>query len=549
VTPGLSRAAAALADLAHTLESGEQPEVRIQHAAEQIRVLLGSDVCVFASTASPVAPSLAIAPALAPAEEVRLGRDAMALLQVVIDRGGRGPGAGSTREGGGRPHLGMPLIAVGEVVGMILVEREGAPYGEAELQLLAVAASQLGTYLAVVRAREAQRRSRAALEEALAHAKASDERKAEFLTVLSHELRNPLAPLRNAVSVLDRADPASDGAERARAVIGRQVEHLAHLVDDLLDASRISTGKVHLRRARLDLADVVRRTVEDHRAVFARGGVDLALSVSGAPVWVDADDTRLAQVIGNLLGNALKFTSAGGHVEVSVRPDAAVASVAVRDDGVGMTAETLERLFDPFAQGLDTLARSHAGLGLGLSLAKGLVELHGGTIQARSGGAGRGSELTVTLPLVAAPAALATPPPAEATDRPPRRVLVIDDNRDAAESLRDLLELRGHRVEVAFDGAAAIALARATSFDVVLCDLGMPGMNGYDVARALREGAAGHPVLVALTGFGSAEHQARAMDAGFHRHLVKPVALSALDDLLAVAPPAGADDRGAPPPP
>jgi signal transduction histidine kinase len=409
VTAALTGAAATLADLAHTLESGEQVEERVRHAVERIRQLVDSDSCVVVNTASDLAPSLVVAPDRPPGEVERLDRDARSLMELML---GRDPGAAarvSVRRSGERSHLAVPLIALGEVVGIVLAERHRGDYGEQELQLLTVAASQLGAYLAALKARAAAR-SELELRGALAAMKGEDERKSRFLNVLSHELRNPLATLRNAIGILGRVEPTGEQAMHVRAIVGRQIDHLARLVDDLLDMTRISTGKVHLRRARLDAAEVVRRTIEDHGALFSQRGIDLTLDAAASPLWVDGDETRVVQVVGNLLANAEKFTSAGGHVTVSVeRESPATAVIRVRDDGEGMEPETLEHLFEPFAQGPGAPRARRGGLGLGLALARGLVELHGGAIEAHSPGLGLGAEFVVRLPLAAE----------EATDAPP----------------------------------------------------------------------------------------------------------------------------------
>jgi two-component system CheB/CheR fusion protein len=336
----------------------------------------------------------------------------------------------------------------------------------------------------------------------------------------------------NALHILDRVEPASEPAARARAVIARQFGHLARLVNDLLDATRIASGKVHVQRSHLELSELVRRTVEDHRSLFVRAGVDLSVRLQ-EPLWVDGDPVRLSQVVSNLLANAAKFTNPGGKVEVSVRREPpATATVTVQDDGVGMAPEILARLFEPFAQGDETLDRSRGGLGLGLALAKGLVELHGGAIEAHSDGVGRGSTFTVHLPLAARDAASPDAGRAPAT-APPRRILVVEDNVDAAETLRDLLRLSGHTVEIAHDGPAGIAGAAAFRPDLVLCDVGLPGMNGYEVARTIRATASGRTTtLVALTGYGSEDDRRRAFEAGFDGHLVKPVSAEQLQSVL-----------------
>ncbi|BDG08839.1 hybrid sensor histidine kinase/response regulator [Anaeromyxobacter paludicola] len=362
----------------------------------------------------------------------------------------------------------------------------------------------------------------------------ADRVKTGFLAMLSHELRNPLAPIRNSIYLLERAAAGSEQAARAQEVIRRQTEHLSRLVDDLLDVTRIAHGKVALQRARVDLRDVVRRTADDLRSMFEQGGVGLSVEEeTNGPAWVDADATRIGQVLGNLLQNALKFTPGGGRVVVALRADGREVELRVRDTGVGMSPATLARLFEPFAQAEQPLARTAGGLGLGLALVKGLVELHGGSVAARSEGLGLGSELAFRLPLApAAPAAAAAPGPAVAPRS--RDILLVEDNVDAGQSLAEILALEGHRVRVARDGRSALELARALRPDVVLCDIGLPDMDGYEVARALRaDEALGSARLIALSGYAQPEDRARAREAGFEAHLPKPpdieLLLAALD--------------------
>ena len=388
------------------------------------------------------------------------------------------------------------------------------------------------------------RESKERLEEA-------DRHKDEFLGVLSHELRNPLAPIRNSVQILDRAEPGGQQATRAKAVIARQVEHLSHLVDDLLDVTRISRGKIQLARSRIELIESVRRVCEDHAAEFAAREITLDLRAAAPPLWLDADPTRIAQVLGNLLQNAAKFTDAHGRVTVSVAPEPGdFAAVRVADDGVGIRPELLPRLFEPFMQADDSLHRSQGGLGLGLALMRGLVELHGGTVHAHSEGVGRGAEFTLRLPL-AGPFGQATPEaPARASPPTTRRVLVIEDNLDAAETLAELLGLAGHEVEIAHDGPAGFRKALSSRPDVVVCDIGLPGMSGYDVARAMRaEPSLAATVLVALTGYALPADRQQALQAGFDHHLAKPLGLEELESLLAsAAPGVGLQKQGPRPP-
>jgi PAS domain S-box-containing protein len=364
----------------------------------------------------------------------------------------------------------------------------------------------------------------------------ADRRKNEFLGMLSHELRNPLAPIRNALYILDHADPASRQARHAKEMASRQVEHLTRLVDDLLDVTRVGRGKIELRRSDLDLVLLARRTAEDHRPLFQGRGLDLALALPDAPIVVNGDETRLVQVLGNLLTNARKFTPAGGLVTVSLGTEAGRAVLRVRDTGPGIPPEVLPNLFEPFTQAKQTLARSEGGLGLGLSLVKGLVALHGGEVRVSSR-EGEGSEFLVTIPLADVPsAALARTgqdEPAPAGPKHRRRVLIVDDNHDAAESLGELVTMLGHEVEVVYDGPSALARVGKIHPDLVLCDIGLPGMDGYQVARELRARYEGTVRLVALSGYAQPEDVARALESGFDKHVAKPPDPGQIEDMLA----------------
>lgn len=361
----------------------------------------------------------------------------------------------------------------------------------------------------------------------------ADRRKDAFLAVLSHELRNPLAPIRNGLHVIKRVPPGSEPAARALAIVERQVGHLTHLVDDLLDVSRITRGKIVLKRERVDLVSLVRSTVEDHRLAFESGSVALAVAVETEPIVVSGDPTRLAQVVGNLLHNAVKFTPSGGRAVVTVEADEerGVAILRVRDTGRGIAPDLVPHLFDAFVQLDHDIDRMKGGLGLGLFIAKGLVVLHGGTLHATSQGEGQGTTLTVTLPLVEA--VPTSPAPTPGTNLLARRVLIIEDNVDAATSLREVLELDGHTVAIAHRGRDGIELARSLHPDVVLCDIGLPEMSGHDVARTMRADAElSHLTLIALTGYATPEDVTRALDAGFDAHLGKPPDLDRLASLL-----------------
>jgi PAS domain S-box-containing protein len=358
----------------------------------------------------------------------------------------------------------------------------------------------------------------------------------EFLAMLGHELRNPLAPIRNAVEIIRAQESDDPRVQRARDTIDRQVSHLSRLVDDLLDMSRITSGKVALHKEPLDLAEVVSRAVEATRAALDERNHTLTLTLPPHPLRVDGDATRLAQVAMNLIHNAAKYTPEGGQVWVSLQRDDKQAVLSVRDNGIGIPADLAPRVFDLFVQGERALDRADGGLGIGLTLVRKLLDSHGGTVEARSAGPGQGSEFVVRLPALAddGTEAAASPEP-KAPDHGPkgRRVLVVDDNADSAETMVILLQIWGHDVHVATDGPTALAVAAQRRPEVVLLDIGLPGMNGYDVARRLREiPGMENAVLVAMTGYGQEEDRRRSWEAGFTRHLVKPIASEILKEVL-----------------
>ncbi len=363
----------------------------------------------------------------------------------------------------------------------------------------------------------------------------ADRRKDDFLAMLAHELRNPLAPISNVVQFLQMKAPPADSLRLACDVLGRQTRHLARLVDDLLDVSRVGRGKVSLTREPVRLAAVVESAVETSRPLVESGRHRLTVELPEEPVWLDADPTRVAQVVANLLNNAAKYTEPGGRIWLTAAREGQEAVVRVRDTGVGIPASMLSRVFEPFAQLDYSLARSKGGLGIGLTLVKSLVEMHGGTVEATSAGPGMGSEFVVRLPLAPAPqAADGEAPPSAPPTSPRRRVLVVDDNKDVAQSLAMLLELPGHEVFVAHDGLGALEAAERCQPEVVLLDISLPGMDGYEVARRMRRlpGLKG-AVLVALTGWGQEDDRRRSVEAGFDEHMVKPVSLATLQGLLA----------------
>lgn len=359
-------------------------------------------------------------------------------------------------------------------------------------------------------------------------------RKDEFLATLAHELRNPLAPIRNGLQVIRMAG-ANGTVEQARSMMDRQLTQLVRLVDDLLDVSRVTSGKLELRMGRLELRAVIDAAVETSRPAIEQAGHDLAVVIPDEPIFMDGDATRLAQVVSNLLNNSAKYTHKGGHVRLAVKCEDGTAVVSVADDGIGIPPAMLGRVFEMFIQVDRTLEKTTGGLGIGLSLVKGLVEKHGGTIEARSEGEGKGSEFIVRLPVVVTVSGEdANGRAGEVVPAGPRRILVVDDNVDAADSMGQLLEMLGNEVRTAHDGEAGIRAAEAFRPAVVLMDIGMPKMNGYEACRRIREQPWGKDmVLVALTGWGQEDDRQKSADAGFDHHLVKPVETAALMKLLA----------------
>lgn len=375
------------------------------------------------------------------------------------------------------------------------------------------------------------------LAEANERLREADRRKDDFLGMLSHELRNPLVPIRNSLRLLAHTPPGGEQARRSQAVIERQVSHLTRLVEDLLDITRISRGKIELHRERVDLGELVRRTVEDHQCAFSDNGVALELVGATGEIPIDGDPIRLVQVLGNLLHNAAKFTPRGGKATFAVAVDEGRQRVSVRitDSGRGIPPDLLPHVFDPFTQGDAELDRGQGGLGLGLSLVKTLVEMHGGTVEAASAGEGTGSSFTIILPLArAAPPARAPAGPMRAAPR--RRVLLVEDNVDAADTLGELLTLAGHTVTVVYNGDDGLAAIPTCDPEVVFCDIGLPGMTGYEFARAVRaDPARARLRLIALSGYARPSDIARAREAGFDAHVAKPPSLETLEQLLARA--------------
>ena len=361
-------------------------------------------------------------------------------------------------------------------------------------------------------------------------------RKTEFLAVLSHELRTPLGSLHNSIALLERAPPEGETARRARAILHRQAEHLTRLVDDLLDIARITHGKIELRRVRIDARNLVRRVCEDANQAFEGRGISLYLSEASHAVWVDADEARTVQMVGNLVNNALKFTQPGGEVHVGVRRSGVACEVSVRDNGAGIDPRDLDSIFDPFVQAERTRHGARGGMGIGLALVRELAVSHGGWVRASSGGPGQGTEVVLRLPLAVGQADPASTPSVTKVEPPTSglSILIVEDSEDARESLALVLTLNDHSVRAVSTGRMGVEAASTRPPDVVICDIGLPDVTGLEVIRAIR---ANHPAAgifaIALTGYAQADDREQALAAGFDAHLAKPPRFDELDQLLA----------------
>lgn len=429
-------------------------------------------------------------------------------------------------------RLARPLRELGEDA---LAGRPPPPErdtGIAELDVLAKALRE-GAVAEQKRVEERTRRRLAESQEVML--RQADRQKDEFLATLAHELRNPLAPIRTAVELIRLRGTADPVVERARAAIERQTLHLSHLVDDLLDVSRITLGRIHLRQEPVNMAEVAAAAVDALSATATRAGLVLEQEIGQPPPWVRGDVTRLTQCVVNLLNNAVKFTAAGGRLGVRVHAQGDQVLVEVRDSGVGISPENLERIFDLFVQERHSGHGGNTGLGIGLALTRRLVELHGGTIRAESKGLGHGSSFCIGLPRIEAPPAIQPPAP-ESTQMNGQggRVLVVDDNRDAADTLGELLGMNGYAVVLAHDGESAVRVVREQEPEVVLLDIGLPDIDGYEACRRIRASTdlSQQPLLIALTGWGQQSDQQAAKTAGFDAHLTKPVAPGDLVALL-----------------
>jgi signal transduction histidine kinase/ActR/RegA family two-component response regulator len=452
-----------------------------------------------------------------PAAEALLGRPASAVI-------------GET--------FGVPLVP-GEPTEVDILRGNGQGSAVAEMRVVEMTWEGERVYLASLRDITDRRRLEEQLRQRAEQLAEADRRKDEFLAMLAHELRNPLGPIRNALHLLARPGAGEETVQKARTIAERQVAHMARLIDDLLDVSRVTCGKIRLAKEPVDLKALVNRVVDAARPGMESRRQHFTVELPSCPIQLEADATRLEQVLTNLLHNAGKFTDSGGHIGLSVHVHPADVEIRVRDNGMGIAADMLPHIFDLFTQGDRSLERSQGGLGIGLTLAKRLVEMHGGRIKARSAGPGHGSEFAVWLPALREGAPAEQPVPGvQASEacgpRKPKRILIVEDQLDAAEMLASLLRLDGHEVRAAHDGPSALEAAREYQPEVVFLDIGLPGMSGYQVARHLREHAGENRMrIVALTGYGREEDRHRSHEAGCDRHLVKPVDPITLQHLLA----------------
>ena len=426
-----------------------------------------------------------------------------------------------------KSYICVPLVVSGNTLGVLTfaTAESGRTYTDADLALATDLAHRAAVAIENTQLYQALRDT--------------DRRKDEFLATLAHELRNPLAPVRNALQILKMPRVDAQTVERSREMMEQQVHHLVRLVDDLLDVSRLMRGKIELRRERVELATVVARAVETVQPLIEAQGHVLSVRMASDSLLLEADPVRLAQVVGNLLTNAAKYTEPNGRIWLTAERDGDMAVLRVRDNGIGIAPAMLPRIFELFVQMDHASTKAQGGLGIGLTLVKNLVEMHNGIVQARSEGLGRGCEFVVRLPLAAQALDQHHGPEAgaQADQLPPRsgkRLLVVDDNKDAADSLAMLLRLQGHEVRVAYSGTAAVEMTKTYMPDVVFLDIGMPGMDGYEAARRIREQPGlGKTVLAALTGWGQQEDRRRTAEAGFDHHLVKPPEPKLLEELLA----------------
>ena len=540
----LRSVARVLYDITQGFDSPHDPEPRLRRALGLLRSIVPYDRCALLETSAGGPGRIIVAPD-SPEESERLSRVLTRLLTILAAEvpppPPPPPPASWLPEDVAHlvpcaSHLAVPLVGLDRVLGVLFVSHPDMnAYADDDLRLLSIVGSQIAAYLTACQLHEQDRQVVTEHEAARTTAEAESRAKDEFLAMLAHELRNPLMAVRIAMQTILGQAQRDPIVQRARNVAERQVKHLMRLVDDLVDVSRLTRGKIELHKESVTLQMIVAAALETTRGfIDARRHVE-SVSLPDEPLWFEADPVRITQVLENLLDNAAKYTPQGGEISVTGYHEGADVVLRLRDTGIGISPELLPRVFDLFAQAEPPMARSEGSLGVGLTLARTLVELHQGTITADSEGPGLGSEFVVRLPIGA---------PIERPRRddrraavPARHILIVEDDHNVRKALRRMLELGGHRVEVAGDGPGAVDLALAAPPEVAFLDIGLPGFDGYEVGRRIRAALGSRVLLVAVTARGEAEDRRRSSDAGFDAHLVKPVSREDLTRLLGRAEP------------
>lgn len=536
-SPGGS-VARTLYDIAQGFDSPLDAESRLRRALGLLRRIVPYDRCALLEARAAGAARLVVEPD-GPEEQEALSGVLTRFLTVLTDEPLRSadwllPDVAHLVPCAS--HLAAP-VGLDRVLGVLFVShRETDAYTDDHLRLLSVVASQIAAYLTACRLREQEAQIVSEHEAARAAAEAENRAKDEFLAMLAHELRNPLMPIGIAMQTIRGAAERDPAVQLARDVVERQVKHLARLLDDLLDVSRLTRDKIELRKETVTLQAIVAEALEATRGFIDPRRHLVSVSLADDPLWLGADPTRVTQVVGNLLDNAAKYTPPGGEISVTGYGERGEVVLRVRDTGIGISPEMLPRVFDLFAQVDRSLVRPEGGLGVGLTLARKLIELHGGTIIVHSEGLGRGSEFVVRLP-VGAPVLRGRRDDSRRVAVPARHILLVEDDDHVRKALQRILKLDAHRVEVARDGPEGVEIALATVPEVVFIDIGLPGIDGYEVGRRIRAALGKRVLLVALTAYGQEQNHRRSSEAGFDAHLVKPVSYEDLGRLLGAVGP------------
>jgi signal transduction histidine kinase/CheY-like chemotaxis protein len=528
----MTSVARTLYDIAQGFDSPLDSESRLRRALELLRNIVPSDRCAFFGSPATGVPQLVVEPDV-PEERESLRRVLTRALTVFTSEPRGAADALPSDVAHLVPcasHLTVPLVGLDQVLGVLFVShRQTDAYTDDHLRLLSVVASQTAAYLTACRLHAQEAQIVSEHEAARAAAEAESRARNEFLAMLAHELRNPLMAIRTTMQTIRGQAERDVIVQRARQVVERQVGHLARLLDDLLDVSRLMRGKIELRKETVTLQMIVAAALETTRSFIDARRHGESLSLPGTPLWFEADATRITQVVSTLLDNAAKYTPQGGEISVTGYREGAEVVLRVRDTGIGIPPEMLLPVFDMFVQA-DQSGSEGGGLGVGLTLARTVVELHGGTIVAQSEGPGRGSEFVVRLP-VGAP--VVPPEPGDRRRGAPeaRQILLVEDDDNVREALRRILTLDGHRVKMARDGLEGVQLALAVAPEVVFVDIGLPGIDGFEVGRRIRAGLGSRVLLVALTAHGLEADRRHSTEAGFDAYLVKP---ATYEDLLRI---------------